>query len=646
MSTALPPAVAVPRPLPLLLVAVALSGCGIFITEKEYAERLDLDGDGVQVEEDCDDQDPTVGGPTTFYADADGDGFGDPEAATEACSAPVGSTDNADDCDDTDPATHLGAPEDCAEVDRDCDGVGVEDDAADAPAWYPDADGDGFGDPANPTRACVQPDGALDNAQDCDDTDPAIYPDAPELCGDLVINDCELSAAEAWAVCARTGEVPDDDADAAWIGDTPFGAASLSVAGVGDVSGDGLDDVVLGSPYDDVNGGSSGTAFLVLGPASALATLDDADALLVGEAGGAASGWSVSGAGDTDGDAAREILVGAPSLDTVVSDGGAAYLIEGPVGGTLELSQADARVRGATASGELGRRVAGLGDVNGDGLDDIGITTLGADTQGVVLVFLGPLSGEVDPTDADTRIEGGQAGGQLGVGLAGQMDLDGDGHGDLALGSPFINAGQPGAVAVFAGPLPGGEVSDNDAQARILSEEVDDRLGVSVAGVQDLDGDGTDELIVGASQHDGVGSNSGGAWIFSGPLAGSLARDDYRTAFNGDSSNDGVGTAVSGARAQAGAPGSVWIGAPGESAGGWIGGAVYLVHDPAPGLLTLTDADLVLRGSASLGALGSAVAEAGDVNGDGIPDLVAGAPGDSAGAGLGGVGYLLLGAGY
>lgn len=75
----------------------------------------------------------------------------------------------------------------------------------DAPTWYADADGDGYGDPAAPVTACTQPEGTSDNPEDCDDDDPTVCPGAAEVCGDRVVNDCDGEAATATADCGIGG---------------------------------------------------------------------------------------------------------------------------------------------------------------------------------------------------------------------------------------------------------------------------------------------------------------------------------------------------------------------------------------------------------------------------------------------------------
>jgi len=139
-------------------------------------------------EEICDEQDNDCDGDTdenvtsTYYEDADGDGYGTESNAQAACSPSVGYTDMAGDCDDSDGTISPNATELCDEVDNDCDGDTDEGDAADVDTWYVDADSDSYGDPTSVTTDCSQPSGYVPNSTDCDDSDGSVNPDMVEMC--------------------------------------------------------------------------------------------------------------------------------------------------------------------------------------------------------------------------------------------------------------------------------------------------------------------------------------------------------------------------------------------------------------------------------------------------------------------------------
>ncbi len=145
--------------------------------------------DGV-LDEDCDGQidesDAVDAG--IWYADRDGDGYGDPTATASACDAPVGYVVDTTDCADQDAAIHPGAAERCDGLDQDCDGVLDED--LSFVSWYTDADGDGHGDPSSAQVSCSQPAGTIADGSDCNDADVSVSPTATEVC-DGADQDCD-----------------------------------------------------------------------------------------------------------------------------------------------------------------------------------------------------------------------------------------------------------------------------------------------------------------------------------------------------------------------------------------------------------------------------------------------------------------------
>ncbi len=169
---------------------------------------LDSDGDGFLASEDCNDGDAAVNAGAVevcdgvdndcdgsvdedvlqeFYADVDGDGFGDVDSVQEGCTQPPGTVPNANDCDDTDAAVFPGAVEVCNGIDDNCSGV-IDDGLGGS--WYADADGDGFGNADEVTEECDPGVGWVRDNTDCDDSDADAFPGNPEVC-DEVDNDCD-----------------------------------------------------------------------------------------------------------------------------------------------------------------------------------------------------------------------------------------------------------------------------------------------------------------------------------------------------------------------------------------------------------------------------------------------------------------------
>jgi hypothetical protein len=157
--------------------------------------------DSADADEDCDglaDDADTVSGDTTFYADSDGDGFGDPASSSLRCDADgTFSTADGTDCDDTDANRNPGEDEVCNAVDDDCD-TAVDDDDDDvvgAPSWSTDGDGDGYGADSTAVARCTQPSGTTGVVGDCDDSDVAVNPGATEVCDAANVDeDCDALA--------------------------------------------------------------------------------------------------------------------------------------------------------------------------------------------------------------------------------------------------------------------------------------------------------------------------------------------------------------------------------------------------------------------------------------------------------------------
>ena len=165
----------------------------------ELCDGFDNDCDGSTDEDDAADV-------STWYADADGDGYGIPGVSTDRCYAPTGYVSEPTDCNDADSAISPLATEVCDEIDNDCDGFtdeGVE------TTWYADSDGDGHGDLSSSIDACTPMIGYVMDATDCNDTDGTISPLATELC-DGLDNDCDGSTDEDDAADVSTWYADED----------------------------------------------------------------------------------------------------------------------------------------------------------------------------------------------------------------------------------------------------------------------------------------------------------------------------------------------------------------------------------------------------------------------------------------------------
>jgi len=162
----------------------------------EVCDSADNDCDG-------DTDEPDAIDVVNWYADSDGDSYGDLSSTTDACDVPSGYVADSTDCDDSSADVYPGADEYCDGVDTDCDGDLDEDDAIDAETWYADSDGDSYGDLSSTTDACDVPSGYVSGSTDCDDSDADVYPGADEYCNGYD-DDCDGNVDEDDAVDVGT----------------------------------------------------------------------------------------------------------------------------------------------------------------------------------------------------------------------------------------------------------------------------------------------------------------------------------------------------------------------------------------------------------------------------------------------------------
>ncbi len=172
------------------------------------------------------------------------------------------------------------------------------------------------------------------------------------------------------------------DADAKFIGEEEDDRAGVPVTAAGDVNGDGYGDLLLGAYGQDSGGAYAGAAYLILGPVSGTVDLADSDAKFVGEEDEDLAGASISSAGDINEDGYDDIVVGAMGHETDDTFDGTAYLLLGPVTGTVDLANADAKYVGEEEDDRAGWSVSTAGDVDGDGYVDMLVGAEGHDAGG------------------------------------------------------------------------------------------------------------------------------------------------------------------------------------------------------------------------------------------------------------------------
>lgn len=414
------------------------------------------------------------------------------------------------------------------------------------------------------------------------------------------------------------------------------GALGSAVASVGDLDGDGREDVAVGAWSDSSHGSLAGAAYVFT---SGAGSADTADAVIYGDSASDYAGWTLGAAGDVDGDGRDDLFVSAHGDDGAADGAGAVFFFLSPVRGALTLADADVVLRGASEDDGAGASAASLGDVNGDGYDDFAVGAPGDDTGGIdagaAYVFFGPLRNDRTTAEADCAIHGKAMRQWVGAAVAAAGDVNGDGQPDLlvgATGDSLVGAGA-GAAFLFHGPLRG-TVSTDAAAGRFFGAADGDQLGAQVASAGDLNRDGFADIVIGAPMADGeAGEDAGAAYVFLGPVEGSFSATAAAGRIEGGNEGAMAGAAVASAGDVDGdAHDDLLVGTPGDSRAGVDAGAAVLFYGPFDGNYSTRDADVTLFGVAGDRA-GAAVARAGDQTGDFTDELILGAPGARDGAG-------------
>jgi len=601
----------------------------IYPDAPEYCDGDDNNCDG-ETDED------TAVDAETWYADRDGDGYGDPATSTVSCGHPAGFEDNGDDCDDGDANVFPDANEYCNGYDDDCDGEVDERSALDVTAWYRDDDGDGYGNSAYVTYACDEPSGYGPEFGDCDDTDAAINPGAAEVC-DYDDNDCD-------------GVVDEDDAEDAstWYADADddgYGDASITTQACDQPSGyvagddDCDDDEATTHPGAEeiCNDGVDNDCDGAFGPC--VLDLDAADVIFEGEAYADYAGTSVAAGADLDGDGYDDLLIGAEYRDDGSStDAGATYLFYGPISaGTLDLSSADNILVGEGASDQSSTALAMDGDMDGDGFADLLISgkknTAGVGTAtGAAYLFYGPVASTASSlADADVKISGNSAWDYTGITLAFAGDIDDDGYDDVLVGATTDDTygANAGTIYVELGPITD-DMSVNSADYTLGGETAYDSTGIP-ASAGDVDGDGQSDILVGAPNQDlgGTTSDAGKAYLVYGEgLASGNLGTVYDATFYG-ATGDRLGTQVGGAGDVDGdGYGDILLSAALADGGANNGGAVYMIYGPVSSgtWLASSASSMTFYGEEDDSHLGASVQGGYDYDGDSVYDLLATAP--------------------
>ncbi|MEP2508692.1 MAG: putative Ig domain-containing protein [Reichenbachiella sp.] len=454
-----------------------------------------------------------------------------------------------------------------------------------------------------------------------------------------------------------------------------------SVSDAGDVNGDGINDLIIGAPNVYYNTGNS---FVVFGTSSGfnpsldLSALDGSNGFKINGAGKYnESGTSVSKAGDINGDGIDDLIIGAPAVYYSL---GNSYVLFGSDTGfaaQVNLSTLDAgdgstgfMINGTARYNKTGTSVSQAGDINGDGIDDLIVgapnvyyslgncyVVFGSDTGFSSRVELNALDGS-----NGFMLNGTARYNQTGMSVSHAGDINNDGFDDLVIGAPNVYYSTGNSYVVFG--------TDTGFSARVELNALDgtngftvkgaaryDKFGTSVSHAGDVNGDGIDDLVFGAPKADNDGAyDAGVSYVLFGSnnafgatieLSGLDGTNGF--SIKGIGANDEFGSAVSSAGDinQDGADDLI-IGAPKvDGTTDSDVGTSYVIFGSSNAFgaaIDLTGLDgtngFAIKGNEVDDLLGTAVSNLGDINGDGVDDVVIGATGANTNVGAG---YVLFG---
>ena len=391
------------------------------------------------------------------------------------------------------------------------------------------------------------------------------------------------------------------------------------ISSAGDVNGDGYSDVIVGAWKYDGGLTDEGAAFIYHGSATGISTTPAI--MLEANQTGASFGTGVSCAGDVNKDGYSDVIIGAYLYDNVQADEGAAFIYHGSATGIGAVPAA--MVESNQVNAQMGFFTSSAGDVNGDGFSDIivgaNLYDNGQTDEGAAFIYHGSAIGL--NTTAAAMVESNVANANLGREVSCAGDVNGDGYSDIIAGAYAYANGQfdEGAAFIYHGSA----IGLNTTAALVLEgNQTSAAFGISVGGAGDVNGDGYSDVIVGAYMYDNGESDEGTAFIYLGTAGGVnataaalLEKNQVDSRFGaavrcaGDINGDGYSDVI--------------VGAYFYDNGQTDEGAAFVYNGSATGISTSSSATVESNQTNAVFSIG--LSSAGDVNGDGYSDILAGA---------------------
>lgn len=459
-------------------------------------------------------------------------------------------------------------------------------------------------------------------------------------------------------------------------GDTNYEGSGYSVASAGDINGDGIDDIVIGATAaKNLNGIQTGASYIIFGKNSGYPSSIDVNSLdgntgltIYGNSSNDRFGHSAKLAGDINGDGFDDLIIGASLVDTTTTNSGACYVLFGRSSGfpsSMEASSIAGNngfvINGIGEDDRAGYSVSTIGDINGDGIDDIlmgvRLANPNGNSSGAAYVLFGnnSLNGfpdsmsfsDLDGSNGFALTSGDTSRTRFGVAVNFAGDINGDGIDDMIIGAGATGPNHSGSAYVVFGssiafPPLMNLTNLNGSNGFVFNGvAANNRAGYSVSGAGDINGDGIDDIVVGAFGAGANGNYSGSSYVVFGnstsfPASIEAVNLDGNNGFsiNGINAEDRLGRSVS----RAGDFNNdgfddVIIGAIGVDANNKDkSGAAYLLFGKQGGFGSAINASeitgskgLTMNGVAAGDEAGISVNFAGDLNNDGKDDVIIGA---------------------